>query len=1294
MAERLPFNQSLIRILRDVPYYRRLVDLTGKQAISILGSDPEAGVVSERHADGRIEIALRFPIDDNADPTDGRLYLRDTFVFAAKDRSLIEHRRNLEPIFNRVLSPIWKHRWSALQGETQTSEAPDSPQIQKFARQLYEVLPTSLPRETRKVIHAHRDFFNESLQSLLRRDPNWTLRVGKIAHGFWSGPERWTMALPAYRRNDSPLNRPELWLQLQFDLDPEKRLLKTGKIHWRLGSGLSQDRRQEMKALAEALNQDAQPIQERFRKFWEFTKNSLLPIQPKPRLQPDELRPISDASPPKDSRWEEFFQRREAAKVKIQASLEADFRNHRIQSTPWEKLIHEAGNNLLDPIPILVMGSASLFGGVSRALATRAFGASRLLAGPGARAFGLAMEAAGVTMLNRGLRASRGDSPLPAISPLRELLANAILLGSIRMPHSGVNRLIANRPATSRIMQALPAALGFAGATLSSGINRRLGLASGCEKPWHEEILEGSVSWMHAMVGWNLANRASNHGLQKLLKEMQAKEVATKKSQAIIDPVPAQPALFKLAPLPPVQPGQNPRLPDAVLRSVRDFGKQFDLFVPDQGELFLDSYLFSGESHLIRLRRTPSGTGYQIRDDRVLQVALGKPGDERIFDLGSQMPLFIDNRLVAMKNWTPLETNQIVSFMPKAFHLQIPSLDPFLKKWNQMDAAAQGAILEDLAYAKNAFQARAGGTASELAERLSAVWSGERSIYSLPAAGGLQEKMLEIMTLGLNRLRQEGIDPHSVRLSRDFDMHRLDLETDFHRAVAAKNFSMAMATAANWGELRLVLRNCGLSQVDGHDIEYLLANLQRLSGGEAGDIHMFPRVFGFRQKIRDLTEQANFQRYFNKAYSETLNWIRNTDLASQLLELARLRWEMVNRIRDNWKIEDKAPPYAEEQVVELVDQVLDRDKPLEWLTEFGGIRKAVMEYQKQVVRLATRQYPDQMRQSLDPYSGEAVRSSEPQSQYRYATHLLNANSNRPVRGLPSLRETRDFVAVVAKHLDSNISTYLEAQALLRCHLDAASKPALKMLEKAGAREKTLILDSYFGDFRRRDLPAGIAFQTAVLMGMAGMYREVGVTYRINGASMESTLSLGDLSFVRSEHYGDYFLMHSHPEEYLNRAGNIMGQKSGSSSPGEATFYFGETSGSIPLSSSDNRNILFSEHDVRLFFQSAKSYWRYGYPGKFGSTPLYEATGRVFKNFVFHPYGASEIRIPLSEKGDPEKIHIRYTLRKGFYGKGENYLRHLGRLLSLNRELGVSLSSERIDNEAFIQNLPFPVKTLF
>lgn len=94
-------TSALSRETRDLlkenqTFYDSVIKLFDQTALKFKPSDSEAKTEVEMLQDGKLAIHVVIPIDANNSANDGRIYLRDTFIFDNKQKQLQEHKRSFE----------------------------------------------------------------------------------------------------------------------------------------------------------------------------------------------------------------------------------------------------------------------------------------------------------------------------------------------------------------------------------------------------------------------------------------------------------------------------------------------------------------------------------------------------------------------------------------------------------------------------------------------------------------------------------------------------------------------------------------------------------------------------------------------------------------------------------------------------------------------------------------------------------------------------------------------------------------------------------------------------------------------------------------------------------------------------------------------------------------------------------------------------------------------------------------------------------------------------------------------
>ena len=126
---------DLLKQNRD--FYESLFGLNKKDESPLLpkATDPESRTESQVRENGDIEVSVILPVDNNADPADGRIYVRDTFVFDPSESVLKSYQRSFE--HNGKGGDEWKGWLGKYQVLPDGSgRGPNDATVQKFAHRV------------------------------------------------------------------------------------------------------------------------------------------------------------------------------------------------------------------------------------------------------------------------------------------------------------------------------------------------------------------------------------------------------------------------------------------------------------------------------------------------------------------------------------------------------------------------------------------------------------------------------------------------------------------------------------------------------------------------------------------------------------------------------------------------------------------------------------------------------------------------------------------------------------------------------------------------------------------------------------------------------------------------------------------------------------------------------------------------------------------------------------------------------------------------------------------------------
>lgn len=110
-------------------FFEAVTKLGEKTGIKVQGKDTEARTEVEVQADGNIAVSFVYPVDDNNKGDDGRIYLRDTFVYDPSQKKLNGYKRDFQYNGRGEDKEGWQKRLAAYR----SAALPDDEKLQTFA---------------------------------------------------------------------------------------------------------------------------------------------------------------------------------------------------------------------------------------------------------------------------------------------------------------------------------------------------------------------------------------------------------------------------------------------------------------------------------------------------------------------------------------------------------------------------------------------------------------------------------------------------------------------------------------------------------------------------------------------------------------------------------------------------------------------------------------------------------------------------------------------------------------------------------------------------------------------------------------------------------------------------------------------------------------------------------------------------------------------------------------------------------------------------------------------------------
>lgn len=545
----------------------------------------------------------------------------------------------------------------------------------------------------------------------------------------------------------------------------------------------------------------------------------------------------------------------------------------------------------------------------------------------------------------------------------------------------------------------------------------------------------------------------------------------------------------------------------------------------------------------------------------------------------------------------------------------------------------------------------------------------------------IREKALSLMGQHVRELRRfypKNYDP--VLEGKGMEgLPKTEREYRVFREVGA--LTDKISAARDIDQLIAAIDSSPLSHPEGIAKKDLLDGLKLFRDGKI-PIQDVPKGFGLRQKLRDFEEFKN-QDFYGETKTNSFPLPSNPTERAKVKGLDQqekiLYFDLgqMGPFRGEWK------EFSPLKIVETVHEVLERGKPVELITAENGLRPRVEAHMRKVVDAAKLLYPAEWARAgwRNYYTGE--RFSTTNDEYRFARMLLNEKAGRPLFGMPSMLERRALRNFVTQGLhEKGVVSDADALWAIRDHFMRMTPEFQAAFLRADPKTKGLLIESFFGASQHRRVgDPRRAFELARFLGKAGNYREVSVSLEFDGGMTYANLSLGDLHFVSSEDGEMYLLMHTHPEEYLNPAGEIMGWPASSLQGAPATLVMKKEA-----QSGDTRNTVFSAQDIDCFRYAAESLFK-KFPKGAADAPsfFYDPDKRVFRNWAQNVHGLAEVEIHLRENGTVEYAEVRYAVydKPGLDNSHENQAKSL-----MNYAFGFPVHVEKVDPEYIEAYMPY------
>ncbi|MCE9625479.1 MAG: hypothetical protein K8R69_08530, partial [Deltaproteobacteria bacterium] len=873
----------------------------------------------------------------------------------------------------------------------------------------------------------------------------------------------------------------------------------------------------------------------------------------------------------------------------------------------------------------------------------------------GAELLGMSGEAFGFTATHRAAErwSSGGEGFWRGAGD--EMLGSMLLFGGLRLASgagSWASRNILN-PQSSRGIKGLVGAIRPAGSlaamTASGYLSRSLGWAPANRQGFGGNLFDAALLFFQSEIGFRFANAATGGGLRNFAGEIKMR-LGVGKGSALLGGDASGSTL--------VEPS---RIPSLRLFDLNQGGLTTDFFVGPGRDAHLDPILFGNEGTKIRLFRDAQGNIFlEDRRDRVFSWA---PDPARKMNFREQSLLF-NGAMLPTYHPVRLVPGDVLFFPIRKLKVALPAQAPVFQALAGMPESAQRALAENLSTARTwrdffgALEKNRSAPVATIQAEMAKVIEGETSLYSLPTELGLLPKVQELMEADLARWGREGLWEEFYSLQSKRGDPRLSPQEQVYQTLrAAEALRDRIRQSRSVEEIRDHLLNTRLGKIEETPLSELIGRVLNVFSSFREGAQRLPYASGLRQRIRDIWEERVFRDY--EAYLRgggTIPLPKETEGHGEYLQLDQKRFEIFAKLRHGVSPDDPDALFPPQELEERLYQVLERGKSLSLLPRAGQVRRDAENYQGLAIRSARKLFPGEM--------GAETGESNRETDYRQAIQVLNRHGRRPIVGMASREEISTLHHLVVRYLDPQASPdFPSLVERLRRHWDEATPQIRELLANANPEEKSLLLSHYFGGYRSRDLNPASALQVALWMGQYGMPQETAMIYETLQGTLRATLASEDRVQASRDREDDFFILR-----------NVVGAKDKGSDL------------------SRDPEILPAFEDLRFVLEQAQQYWRRGFPQRLGETPLYEPSQRLFRNWLVHPSGVSELRLSLGDSGQPTEMQVRFGLRPGAETGIESKDAESARLEALGKELGIPVTVSETSYDRLLEGLPFPIQS--
>ncbi len=299
VSEKFPLSKGTKRLLAEnIDFFDSITGLTQQLGLGLRGNDAEAGTETTVRDDGNVQVTFIYPLDNNGDPADGRIYLKDQFIFDPGSKELREFQR----IFDLKEAGANSGQWQAwLLRYQEGPEAGDwpltDPKLQRFVSQVVRTHSQEITPGMKAALRGQVDYLTKVMAVAHSQNDDWSLKVGDPQAHFnliqRPGELELTLGFPLDDNSEGADGR--MFFYEKFILDGKTFELKSQDRIWKMGWEVNEGRRALHQAWENNLN--AKPsltTQEEGKKFLQALLPEILKTMPAEDSYPPAPVPSGD----------------------------------------------------------------------------------------------------------------------------------------------------------------------------------------------------------------------------------------------------------------------------------------------------------------------------------------------------------------------------------------------------------------------------------------------------------------------------------------------------------------------------------------------------------------------------------------------------------------------------------------------------------------------------------------------------------------------------------------------------------------------------------------------------------------------------------------------------------------------------------------------------------------------------------------------------------------------------------------------------------------------------------------